>query len=81
MHIVFTKCVFIDVTRVVVDDFAVNNVSQMMIHVHGNRVGHTNEQVHEETSFSAAASCQQHTACNADGQTRQGCLDDQSKKQ
>jgi len=55
MHILFTKCVFIDVAGVVVDDFAVNDVSQMMIHVHGNRVGHTNKQVHEETSFSTAA--------------------------
>jgi len=48
---VLTKCIFVDFTRIVINDFAVDDISQPIVHIHSNRVGHTNEQVDKETSF------------------------------
>ena len=51
MQILLTECIFIRIARIVVEDFTVNNISNPLVHVHGNTVRHPNKQVDKETSL------------------------------
>ena len=44
-----TKCIFVIFSSVVVVDDAVNAVLQALVHLHGNEVRHSHEQVDKET--------------------------------
>jgi len=47
----FTERVFVNVAGVIVDDLAVDNVAETVVHVNRDRVGHSNKQINKEASL------------------------------
>lgn len=48
---ILTKSILVRVARIIIQNSAVNHITQTFVHIHSNLVWYANKQVHKETFF------------------------------